>query len=173
MLESFAQTLSNPGMVDFVNGSRWVWPICEIFHFVGMALLIGTVGLIDLRILGVAKGLSLEKLEKLVPIGLLGFSFNVVSGFMFVTGGDLNSPQAYMNNLAFMLKMLAILIAGLNLAVYYFAGIAPQVRTTGPQQDAPMPAKVVAVVSLLMWFSVIFMGRLIMYNETLLYSLGL
>jgi hypothetical protein len=52
--------------------SRGLGGTSSILHFVGMALLIGTVGLLDVRILGIAKGVPLAALEKLVPVGIAG-----------------------------------------------------------------------------------------------------
>jgi hypothetical protein len=158
---------------QFVAANDWVWPVCEIVHFFGMAALIGTVGLADIRILGVAKGLPISALEKLIPFGVAGFALNVITGFVFVAGNPVGGPIDYLNNLAFRIKMILILVAGLNVLAFYFTGVARAADTVSPDGDAPTNAKVVAAVSLLAWFGVIFFGRLIMYNDTLLYAFGL
>jgi hypothetical protein len=147
--------------------------VCEIIHFVGMSLLIGTVGLIDARILGLGKGLPVAALEKLVPWGIAGFVMNAVTGFIFVAGNPIGGPMVYLENLAFLIKMALILIAAVNLFIYYFAGIAHAAASTAPEGDVATSAKVTAAVSLFLWFGVILFGRLIMYNDTLLYALGL
>ncbi|HET7923859.1 MAG TPA: hypothetical protein VFL30_03120, partial [Rhodanobacteraceae bacterium] len=95
---------------------------------------------------------------------------NVGSGLIFVAGNPAGGPIAYLGNLAFQIKMLVILIAGLNLAAYYFTGIARAAANVPAGADAAPAAKVVAVVSLLAWFGVIYFGRMIMYNDTLLYA---
>ena len=172
-MQTLADLLAALNLVGFVNDNDWVWPVCEMLHFVGMALLIGTVGLVDLRILGVAKGLPIATLEKLVPWGVAGFVINAVTGIMFVAGNPVGGPIEYLNNAAFETKVVLMLIAGLNLLVYYVAGIARAAESVGPNGDAALGAKVVATVSLVAWFSVIIFGRLIMYNDTLLYFLGL
>ena len=87
-------------------------------------------------------------------------------------GNPAGGPIAYLDNLAFQIKMLVILIAGLNLAAYYFTGIARAAANVPAGSDAAPAAKVVAVVSLLAWFGVIYFGRMIMYNDTLLYAFG-
>ena len=66
-----------------------------------------------------------------------------------------------------------VLIAGINLLIWYKTGIAEQANRTAPDGDVLPAAKAVAIVSLVMWFGVIVFGRLIMYNDTLLYALGL
>jgi hypothetical protein len=171
-METLAGILDIGWMADLVNTYDWIWPIAEMLHFVGMALLVGTVGWLDIRILGLGKQVPIASLEKLLPIGILGFCLNVGSGLVFVTGNVAGGPMAYLGNLAFQIKMLLILIAGLNLIAYYFTGIARSAAAVPAPGDAARPAKVVAAVSLLAWFGVIYFGRMIMYNDTLLYALG-
>jgi hypothetical protein len=172
-VETLAAILDIRWFAEFVNDYDWVWPICEMLHFIGMALLIGTVGLLDLRILGFAKGVPIARLEKLLPIGIGGFALNVTTGLVFVTGNIAGGPMAYLGNLAFQIKILLIFIAGLNLAAYYFTGIARTAAEVPADSDAAPGAKAVAAMSLLAWFGVIYFGRMIMYNDTLLYALGL
>lgn len=161
------------GLIDFINTYDWIWPVFEIFHFIGMAALIGSVGLADLRILGVGKSLPIGQLERLIPIGVAGFIVNAITGFVFIAGNPVGGPIWYLENLSLQLKMLLILIAGINLLVFYYTGIARETNAVGPGGDAPRGAKVVAATSLVAWFGVIFFGRMIMYNDTLLYALGL
>jgi hypothetical protein len=172
-METLSDLLAATNLVAFVNDNDWVWPACEMLHFVGMSLLIGTVGLVDLRILGVAKGLPVATLEKLVPWGVAGFVVNAVTGVMFIAGNPVGGPIEYLTNLSFQIKMLLVLIAGINLLVFYFLGIARDLESLEPTGDAALSAKIIATVSIVMWIGVIFFGRLIMYNDTFLYALGM
>jgi hypothetical protein len=173
MVDFFIRILLSTGVNDYVATHDWVWPVCEIIHFFGMALLIGSVGLVDLRILGVAKGVPIKSLERFVPLGVIGFLLNLTTGLIFVGGNPVGGPQEYLTNLAFQIKMALIVIAGLNVIAFYVMGIARQADAVAPDGSAPTSAKVVAGLSLLLWFGVILFGRFIMYNDTLLYVLGL
>src|SRR5690606_28741628 len=157
----------------FVNGYDWAWPLFEIFHFMGMAALIGTVGLVDLRILGFAKGIPISQLERLIPWGVAGFIVNALTGFVFIAANPVGGPMEYLTNLALQLKLVLILLAGINLFLFYFVGISRVTDAVPANGDAPLSAKIVAGTSLVLWFGVIFFGRFIMYNDTLLYALGL
>ena len=145
------------GIYEFMN-SAWGWPIAESVHFLGMCLLIGTVGVFDLRMLGVGSGIPMAELHKLVPIGVFGFLLNFTSGVMFLT----SAPDQYLYNPAFQTKILFMLLAGLNMMVFYRRAMA-EVKTTNSLLKAPANARVMAMVSLGCWATVIIGGRLITY----------
>ncbi len=172
-MQALSDFLLTFGLDDVVNSYDWLWPVFEMLHFVGMAALIGTVGLVDLRILGVGKGIPIASLERLVPIGVAGFIVNMLTGFVFIAGNPVGGPMEYLTNLSLQLKMLLVLIAGINLLIFYVRGIARETNAVAPHGDAPRSAKIIAGTSIVAWIGVIFFGRLIMYNDTLLYALGL
>ena len=172
-MEAFSDFLISTGIGDFVATYDWVWPFCETLHFVGMSVLLGTVGVVDLRILGVGKGIPIHLLEKFVPLGVIAFLVNLVTGFIFVAGNPVGGPMEYLTNLSLRIKMIIVVIAGINLLIFYVAGIEKKVAGVPADGDAPGSAKAVAAVSIFAWIMVIVMGRFIMYNDTLLYALGL
>ena len=141
---------------------RWAWPLCEALHFVGMAMLVGVVGVLDLRMLGMAKGLPLEPLQRLMPWAALGFVINLVTGFVFI----LANPRQYIGpplSLSFAAKMLFIVFAGLNVLFFYVTGLKRAVDGVGAGQNAPFVAKVSAVVSLVLWVGVMYWGRMLQF----------
>ena len=143
------------GLFDIAY-SAWGWPIAEIVHFTGLVLLLGTVGVVDLRMLGLLRGLSLPALHKLVPYGVLGFALNVMSGAVFVT----SSPDQYLYNPAFQIKMGLIALAGFNMALFYLT-TARKLVSLSPGDPAPVAARIFAGVSLTSWLLVIAAGRVI------------
>jgi hypothetical protein len=174
MLQAFADWMTSLGFTDFVNNHEFSWPFLEILHFSGMTVLFGCIGAVDLRILGFAKGIPAAALEKLIPFGIAGFVLNVITGFIFVAAAPGGTPMDYLvGNLSFQLKMLVILFAGLNAVAFYVLGYSRELSRLGPNDNASSGAKMVAILSLLFWLAVILFGRLIMYNDTLLYSLGI
>jgi hypothetical protein len=172
-VQALSDFLVSTGIGDFVATYDWVWPFCETLHFVGMCVLLGTVGVVDLRILGVAKGIPIHLLEKFIPLGVIAFVVNATTGFIFIAGNPVGGPMEYLTNLSLQLKMLVVLIAGINLLIFYFTGIQRSLASVAPSGDAAIGAKAVAVVSITAWIMVIIFGRFIMYNDTLLYALGL
>jgi hypothetical protein len=143
------------GVFDLMY-SRWGWPIAEIVHFTGLCLLIGAVGAFDLRMIGWVEGISLAALHKLVPFGIAGFVLSASSGFLFVV----TSPDQYLYNPAWQIKMVLLAIAGLNMALFYLTA-ARSLRTLPADAMPPLPARVFAGISLVAWFGVIAAGRVI------------
>ncbi len=136
--------------------STWGWPAVESLHFLGLSLLIGTVGVFDLRMIGLAKGIPMSALHKLVPWGIGGYTLNVLTGAMFVT----SAPDQYLFNPAFQTKLALMAIAGINVLVFYRVAFAA-VKLAGADDSAQLAAKVAAAISLSCWIGVIVCGRLI------------
>src|SRR4026207_2436363 len=101
MSQWIVTTLKATSLSHFMVTSEWAWPACETLHFIGLALLIGNVGLLDLRLLGFAKGLPFVALNRFVRWAVVGFVINFVTGVTFFVG----NPFQYINNLAFGYKL--------------------------------------------------------------------
>ena len=139
------------------GGVPWLWPLCETLHFMGLALLVGVVGVFDLRILGMAKGLPVGPIQRLMPWAILGFLINLTTGFLFFAG----DPFQYIHNIAFAFKLLFIGLAGVNVIVFYVSGLYRRVDGIGPGHDAPIAAKIAAGLSLFLWIGVMYWGRML------------
>src|SRR5436190_18304781 len=164
-MEPFLRTwLEWPSVAAFIMKHTWAWPLGETFHFFGIILLVGGVGLFDLRLLGIAKGLPVKAVTRLLPWGVTGFAFCVVTGLMFVTGARANVPMSpydvIRSNVWLQLKLLFIALAGVNLAVFDLTGMNRAVDHLGPGEDGPMLAQAIAFASLFFWLGVIYFGRL-------------
>lgn len=150
--------LQHTSLSSAVTGNPWIWPVLETLHFLGLSLLIGTIGLFDLRLLGMGKGLPPGLLGRLIPWGMAGFAINVITGTLFFVG----EPANYVNNIAFYFKMTFVALAGINVLAFYLT-MAKKVEALGPSEDAPLGAKVVAVASLALWIGVMAAGRLLTF----------
>lgn len=154
-VEAIGQWAANVGIARYLYW-RWGWPINEILHFTGLCLLLGTVALFDLRMLGVARGIRISALHRLIPFGVLGFAISITTGFMFFV----TMPEQYLYNPAFQLKLLAMALAGLNMVLFY-ATTARAVWATADDALPPVRARVFGAISLASWLIVIACGRVI------------
>jgi uncharacterized membrane protein len=137
--------------------SKWWWAFMMDLHFLGLALIVGAVGILDIRIMGFAKQMPIAPLHKFVPWALAGLGINVLTGLL----GFIGSSEQYILDEAFWLKMVALMLLGVNVAAFYLTGIFEKVEALGPGEDAPMSAKLVAASSLFLWAAVITLGRYI------------
>ena len=99
--------------------------------------------------------------HKLLRWAAIGFGFNLITGVLFLFG----DPYRYAANIGFRIKAILILVAGLN-ALWFYIKIKPVMGDWGPDDNPPMIAKTIAVVSLGVWFSILLLGRLIPYVGT-------
>lgn len=139
---------------SFVTDTRWMWPTCETLHFIGLSLLMGVAFLVDLRVLGVVKGVSFASLHRLLPWAALGFGVNVITGMLFFVG----IPGQYIHNTTFYWKMALVMLAGLN-AVYFT--LLEEPWRLGPKEDAPLTAKIAAASAMLLWVGVMYCGSML------------
>jgi uncharacterized membrane protein len=143
--------------------SRWIWPIIEDLHFIGLILILATIGLLNLRLLGFFKKLPVAPLHRLLPWGIAGVFINIVTGMLFFIG----MPAFYSNNGDFQLKMVAVVAAGTNLTLFYCSSAFQPLLKVGPGDDAPATAKLVAAASLFLWVAIIVMGRYMPFFEVI------
>lgn len=139
---------------SFVTDTPWMWPTCETLHFVGLSLLCGVVFLVDLRVLGVMKGVSFASLHRLLPWAALGFGVNVLTGMLFFVG----IPGQYIHNVAFYWKIGLVMLAGAN-ALYFTLFDEPW--SLGPGEDAPLTAKMAAASAMVLWIAVMYCGSML------------
>jgi hypothetical protein len=137
----------------------WLWPLCETLHYLGLSLLIGTVGLFDLRVLGIAKGIPFAAIHRLVPWGIGGYVVNILTGIVFFFG----HPDQYFYNDAFRLKVLFMTFAGLNVLAFYGTAAFRDLNALAAGKEPPLRAKIIAGASLSLWVGVLICGRLLTF----------
>jgi len=149
-------SLETPNIGHYQFTHPFAWPMLESLHFIGLSLLFGVVLAGNLRILGFMKNASFVDIHRFLPWGVWGFVINSVTGMMFFAG----AAGQYIDNPAFHLKVLLMLLAGLN--VLYLT-LFDEVWTLGPGENAPMSAKLVAASQVCLWVGVIYFGRMLPY----------
>jgi hypothetical protein len=140
----------------FILDNPWVWPICEVFHFVGLCLLFGVVLLVNLRLLGVVRGVAVADVNRLLPWAMAGLLINVATGMLFF----LAAPAQYTGNAAFVWKIGLMLVAGVTLL---YPTMFEQTGRVTADARAPLSGKIIAAGSIGLWIGVIFLGRFLPY----------
>jgi len=151
---SLLSWLEQTPMGELARDSIWLFPLCEILHFLGLCLLIGAMLVIDLRLLGLLRRIPLSAALHLIKLAGIGFFLNLVTGIVFISA----YPQNYYPSTAFRIKMLVILLGGLNALWFKFIEY-PRISHHSPETTFDFRVKLVAALSLTVWFAAIVLGR--------------
>jgi hypothetical protein len=135
-----------------LQSHAWAYPVLEMVHIFGIALLLGNLVALELRVFGRSAQLPLQPLARLtLTIAVTGFSLAAGSGLLMFA----SHPGELLANRAFTLKMLLIFAAGCNAA--WFHGRRSLTRCDGP-------ARALLLASTLIWLAVLACGRWIAYR---------
>jgi Family of unknown function (DUF6644) len=151
----FLEWLQATWMGVFVRESLWGYPTVLSAHAIGMAIVVGMVLMIDIRVLGFAQRIPIAAFDRLFGVAWLGVGLNVLSGIMLFSADAVR----FATNRMFQIK-IALIIAG-AISVW----VLLREIMSGPQGEAVISprAKVVATLSIIFWLGAITAGRLTAY----------
>jgi len=157
---SICTWLEQTTMGTHIRESLWMFPIIETVHIFGIILLVGATSILDLRLMGLTfRDESVSKLAgRFIPWALVGFLIQVVTGLLLFSS---EATKMY-DNLGFQIKMVLILIAGINALIFH--SVAYQsVGKWDRDPVGPLSARAAGLVSILLWFGIVAAGRWIAY----------
>lgn len=162
-MDQIIELLTASELNNFITSNSWVWPTLEMVHFVGLCLVLGSLLIVDLSVIGFARGIPLQLVDKFIIATLIGFTLNAITGVLFVVG----DPGRYFVNIAFQLKILLIIFAGFN-ALYFTFRVRPRIVAGAKNfTELALEARISTALSLTFWTSIIVLGRFIPYVEEL------
>jgi hypothetical protein len=157
------EALEHTRFATGVRDSLYLFPLIESVHVMGLSVVFGTIIIVDLRLLGLASGdrhyarLSSE----LLKITWGAFAIAAVTGtMMFAT-----NARVYVGNTSFLVKMLLLALAGLNMLLFQ-ATTGRSMAIWDANRLIPRAGKVAAACSLTLWIAIIFAGRIIGFTTT-------
>ena len=162
-INSMLQWLQGTSVAIQIRDGLYTFPVLESVHVVGLALVFGTIAILDLRLLGVA---STNRAVSRIMADLLKWTWAAFA-VTAVTGALMFSTNAvvYFHNSFFRAKMILIVLAAVNMLAFELTA-----RRSLTRWDAspltPRAAKIVATVSLVIWVGVIVAGRVIGFTAT-------
>lgn len=157
-IDAFLKSVEATTFATTIRNSIWMFPIIESVHVISFTIVVGTIAIVDLRLLGVASvRRSFQRISSdVMKWAWSAFILAVITGLMMFS----TNARVYYHNPFFRAKMILLIFAGINVAIFEFtAGRSVQQWDT----SAPVPrvGKAVGVASLVLWISIIFMGRII------------
>lgn len=151
--------LQDSPLASWVATSTWGYPLTLTAHGVGLAIVVGVILMVSMRVMGFFPGIPLDVTRRLLPFMWAAFVLNLISGIaLFVA-----DAERFFFSLTFQLKILFIVIGLVVVVILDQTVLKPALRGDGTAV-LPGHAKPLAIVSVLLWwFSVILSGRLIAY----------
>ena len=151
--------IANTSLGVALRESVWVYPLVETIHIVGFALLVGSIFVVDLRLLGVRRDVALAPLLRFVlPVTLTCLLLVVPSGLLLFAA----HANDLVGNRAFIVKIMLLFAAATNALMFHVGPYRAEVDA-----DPGMPprgsTRVFATVSIVLWIAVLVAGRLIAY----------
>jgi len=158
-LDSFAAAVQHSSFGEWAAATPLVYPVANTLHLLGLVMLVGGIGIVDLRLAGLFRGLPVAPLSRaLTPIALMGLALLIPTGATMFAA----DPQTLVHSPIFRWKLTLILIAVTNaLAFRVLLGR----RMEAWRQQPPAAARVMAVGSIGLWLSVAALGRWIAYGS--------
>ena len=155
--------LESSGLGEAMRQWLWLYPSVEIVHIVGIALLFGSITVLDVRLLGFSRSLSVKRLAAhVLPWTAASFLLIIPSGLAMFTA----HATEFIQSDVFVLKLLLIMAAGLNAALFHTITFrTADVWDSEEMRRLPPPpsARLAGAASLLLWIGVIACGRLLAY----------
>lgn len=152
--------LEGSGIGRIMRESLWAYPIVETLHIIGLATVYGSILVVDLRLLGLSRGVSAARLARhALPWTVGAFGLVLTTGLLMFTA----HVADFIGNPIFMLKMGLILAGGVNAGLLH-AGALRSVATWDTGVMPPASVRLAAALSIVLWTSVIACGRFLAYT---------
>ena len=155
-LHDFFVQLENSSTGTAIRESTWLFPTIETLHVLSIVLVVGSIMIVDLRLLNMAsrrRSVS-ELIREVLPFTWVAFACAAVTGSLLFT----SSAVKYSHNGPFQFKMLVLLLAGINMAVFHL-GAGRNIHLWDRSAMIPTGARIAGAVSLLIWICVVSLGR--------------
>ena len=124
-MTGFSVWLESTSISKALFGMSWLWPACESLHFVGLCVLIGGAGLLDLRLMGLFRGVSIRDVKAFMPWAIGGFVINLTTGLL-AAGYGVNLRTMFVTGFgaAIVCLLVIIIISLISMRVWPGFGLA-------------------------------------------------
>src|SRR4051794_29097399 len=151
------ELLQASSVAVFIHNTKWAFTTIEVIHVVAILLVIGSIAVVDLRLLGLAstKRPFTELAREILPATWTAFVVAAIAGSLLF----ISQATAYFASTTFWIKMTILILAGINMLMFEFI-TARGVRTWDLATTPPLPARLAGGISISCWLLVFAFGRL-------------
>lgn len=155
-IPEFCAWLENTAVASNIRQSTWLFPTIETIHVLFTVLVVGSITMLDLRLLNIAnRDRSISELhDEVLPWTWTSFVCAAIAGSLLFT----SSATKYYHNFTFRMKMLSLLLVGIN-AAYFELRTYRGVAKWDLGSRIPLAAKLAGGVGLVLWICVVAFGR--------------
>jgi uncharacterized membrane protein len=160
-ITAFLGTLQASSWAVFIHKKAWAFTTVEMIHVFAVSLLLGTIAIVDLRLLGLAstKRPFAELSRQVLPLTWAAFVLAVIAGSLLF----ISRATDYFANPVFWLKMSLIAVAGINMVIFEFITVR-DVQKWNVNPTPPPRARLAGGISIACWVLVVVFGRLIDFS---------
>jgi hypothetical protein len=155
-IQNVLQAVYNSSLAGAIREVGVLFPTIETLHVIAVTLVLGTIAIVDLRLMGYAshRRSAQRLIVELLPFTWAAFALAVATGLLLFAAKSID----YAQNSMFLAKMVVLVLAGMNMAVFHF-GIHRQIGAWHETLPPPMAARLAGGTSLALWVAVVFLGR--------------
>jgi hypothetical protein len=156
VFEQFLQALQDTSVATAIREGETLFPWIECVHVLALTLVIGSIAIVDLRLVGLAsrdRGVA-QTTASVLPVTWTAFVFAVITGGLLFA----SNATAYAHNFYFQVKIALIALAGINMAVYHLL-LNKGADAWHTPSLTPMRARIVGGLSLCLWIAIVAFGR--------------
>ena len=157
-LARFAEAVAMSGIGQWAGGSAMAYPVANVVHLLGLVMLVGSIGVVDLRLMGAFQSIPAAPLYRsLIPVAITGLALMVPSGATMFAA----DASTFAASTVFRWKIGLVAVAIANAVAFHL-----QWRHRIDQWDAapPIAGRSMAAVSLMLWLTIGTLGRMIAYS---------
>jgi hypothetical protein len=154
------QGIEASSIARWMREALWAYPAVETVHILALGLVVGSIVIVDLRLLGLSRDVSVSRLSRhALPFTVGAFVVAMLTGLLMFTA----HAEDFLTNRVFAIKMGLILLAGVNAGILH-SGPWRTITQWDTGALPPTSVRFQAALSIVVWIAVVACGRLLAYT---------
>ena len=153
-LSALMEWLEASSLAVFIHQTKWAFTAIEVVHVIAISLVIGSIAIVDLRLLGIASRPFTQLAREVLPFTWAAFVLAAMAGSLLF----ISQATAYFMSTTFWIKMSIMALAGINMLIFEFITVRG-VQEWDLKSTPPLPARLAGGISVTCWLLIFIFGR--------------